>query len=83
MPEPTFPRTPVVRRFIAAVLALGLVAGVFGVAPRAGATQQPDTIAVGDQAPDFTLESTDGETYRLADMRGDKNLVVIFFRGTW
>lgn len=83
MPEPKFSRTAAVRRFIVAVSALGLAAGFLGAVTYAGAAQQTDTIAVGDEAPDFTLQSTDGETYRLADIRGDKNLVLIFFRGTW
>lgn len=40
-------------------------------------------VAVGDEAVDFSLESIEGETYRLADLRGEKNAIIIFFRGTW
>jgi thioredoxin-dependent peroxiredoxin len=35
-----------------------------------------DTLSVGDMAPDFTLEASDGKTYTLADYR-DKQAVVI------
>ena len=40
-------------------------------------------IEVGQEAPDFTLKSPDGSVHRLADLRGKKNLVLVFFRGTW
>ena len=44
---------------------------------------QPERVAVGDEAIDFAMESIDGETYRLSDLRGEKNAIIIFFRGTW
>lgn len=84
MPEMTALSTTVAaRRLAAAVLALGLMAGFAGMIRSADATQQADTIAVGDEAPDFTLQSIDGETYRLTDVLGEKAMVIIFFRGTW
>lgn len=83
MPDPKLYLTARGSRLAAAVVASSLLAGALAAAPVAGAAQQADTIAVGDEAPDFTLQSIDGETYRLADLRGDKNLVLIFFRGTW
>jgi peroxiredoxin Q/BCP len=33
----------------------------------------------GDQAPDFTLPGSDGKTYRLADFRGQRTVVVAWF----
>lgn len=42
-----------------------------------------ERIAVGHQAPDFTLESSAGDTYNLSELRGEKNVLLIFFRGTW
>lgn len=40
--------------------------------------------AVGAEAPDFTLSSvTDGETYTLSEDRGERPVVMVFFRGTW
>ncbi len=37
------------------------------------------TLKVGDQAPDFTLPSTDGKKVTLAEFRGKKNVVLAFF----
>lgn len=36
-------------------------------------------LAVGDQAPDVSLPSTKGETVKLADYRGKKNVVMAFY----
>ena len=33
----------------------------------------------GDMAPDFTLEASDGKTYRLADFRGKQAVVIAWF----
>ncbi len=59
------------------VLSLALVPLV------AGASQQRPRVAVGDEAIGFTMPSIDGETYSLADLRGEKTAILIFFRGTW
>ena len=40
-------------------------------------------IQVGDFAPDFMLRTPDGSSHRLSELRGRKNLILIFFRGTW
>ena len=42
-----------------------------------------DRVAVGTLAPDFSLESLDGETLTLSDFRGKKNVVLVFYRGHW
>ena len=56
-----------------AVVACGLVAG-----PAAAQSPTPE-LKVGDQAPDFTLQATDGKTYTLSkDLRG-KWLVLAWF----
>jgi len=36
-------------------------------------------LAVGDAAPDFTLEATDGKTYHLADFNGKQAVVLAWF----
>jgi peroxiredoxin Q/BCP len=44
------------------------------------AAQTPSvTLKVGDQAPDFALQGSDGKTYSLADYRGKKAVVVAWF----
>jgi peroxiredoxin Q/BCP len=36
-------------------------------------------LKVGDMAPDFSLEATDGNTYKLSDFKGKKAVVVAWF----
>ena len=42
-----------------------------------------ERVAVGDEAPNFTLESFSGEPVELAGYRGEKNVVLVFYRGHW
>lgn len=42
-----------------------------------------DRVQVGDTAPDFTLASLAGPPVTLSDFRGDKNVVLVFYRGHW
>lgn len=44
-----------------------------------GGAAHADPPAVGDMAPDFTLEASDGSTYTLSDFRGDKAVVVAWY----
>jgi peroxiredoxin Q/BCP len=44
------------------------------------AAQAPTvTLKVGDQAPDFTLQASDGKTYSLAGYRGKQAVVIAWF----
>lgn len=36
-------------------------------------------LEVGDKAPDFSLPSTKGGTFKLSDLAGKKNLVIQFY----
>ncbi len=40
-------------------------------------------VAVGAQAPDFTLEARDGSVKTLSGYRGTKNVILVFYRGHW
>ncbi len=43
------------------------------------ATAQTPTLKVGDTAPDFTLQGTDGKTHKLSEYRGKSAVVVAWF----
>lgn len=60
------------RCLIAALLAALMPLGA------AIAAENPPTLAIGAQAPDFKLPGVDGKTYTLADFASSKVLVVIF-----
>jgi peroxiredoxin len=42
-----------------------------------------ERVKVGEPAPDFTLEDSEGKNVSLADYRGKKSVVLIFYRGHW
>lgn len=42
-----------------------------------------ERVSVGDEAPLFTLASYDRGPVELASFRGDKNVVLVFYRGHW
>jgi thioredoxin-dependent peroxiredoxin len=44
-----------------------------------GLVAQAGELAVGDKAPDFKLEASDGKTYCLSDFKGKKAVVVAWF----
>ncbi len=41
--------------------------------------QQTAALEVGDIAPDFSLQASDGKTYSMAQFRGEKPVVIAFF----
>jgi cytochrome oxidase Cu insertion factor (SCO1/SenC/PrrC family) len=63
-------------RFLISVLLLVLVSSV-----AFGQKQAPPktSLKVGDPAPDFTLRATDGNTYKLSDFKGKKNVVLAIY----
>ena len=58
-------------RKLLAVVAMMLLAGAAGA--------QDAQLQVGDMAPDFTLQASDGQTYTLADFRGEQAVVIAWF----
>ena len=62
-----------IRSLPLAVLSSALSATLLAQAP-------PKThLKVGDMAPDFELQSTQGKKVKLSDFRGQKNVVLAFF----
>jgi len=60
-----------------ALMAIGLVTALAaGVMAQAQSTVE---LKVGDPAPNFKLQATDGKTYQLSDFKGQKAVVVAWF----
>ena len=59
------------------LLLFGALAG--GFAAQAQTTPPKTFLKVGDEAPDFSLKSTKGDTVKLSDFRGKKMVVLAFF----
>lgn len=54
--------------------------------PKTGPTDPPtdlERVKVGDPAPDFTLEALDGRRITLSGYHGQKDVVLVFYRGHW
>ena len=68
-------------RFLTTAALLAIAAAT--VAAQTPATTSSTTTAaelkVGDQAPNFTLQASDGKTYKLSDFKGKKSVVVAWF----
>ena len=45
--------------------------------------QRTKPVAVGEQAPDFTLTDQNGRSHSLAAERGKRAVVLVFYRGYW
>lgn len=60
------------------VAALAVGAFAQGRGPQ-GPPAVPTVVKVGDMAPDFTLQGTDGKTHKLSDYRGKQAVVVAWF----
>ena len=49
----------------------------------AGAAQRNSPVAVGDVAPDFTLEDQNGSNITLSDSRDKNPVILVFYRAHW
>jgi cytochrome oxidase Cu insertion factor (SCO1/SenC/PrrC family) len=45
--------------------------------------QRAAPVAVGETAPDFTLEDQNGRKFILSESRGKNPVVLVFYRGYW
>jgi len=75
------PRWLTVSALVGSALLLSL-AGVFNFV-LARVPSMPSAFVVGQPAPDFTLPDAMGHPVRLADYRGRKPVVLVFYRGYW
>ena len=64
-----------------ALLTIGLVATLAAgaVIAQAPPLAVPTVVKVGDMAPDFSLQGTDGKTHKLSDYRGKQAVVIAWF----
>ena len=69
------------------VLAISLASPAFSKAPNGNAgsdvLRRSAPVQVGEEAPDFTLEGTDGNKVTLSSARGKMPTVIVFYRGSW
>lgn len=65
------------------VSSLLLVAGAWFNFVGARVPDAPVAFKVGEPAPDFTLPDASGRPVTLADYRGKKPVVLVFYRGYW
>jgi len=82
-----------IKRFLGLAAALALLTVAPAVAqdgpplgPKDGAdlpATDVERVAVGMPAPDFTLARHGGGTVTLAEFRGAKRVVLVFYRGHW
>src|SRR5262245_61555690 len=73
-PQPMYRASAQEVRLMRALLTIGLAAAL-----AVGARAQSTELKVGDTAPDFSLQASDGKTYKLSDYKGKKAVVVAWF----
>jgi|SRR5215813_12896227 len=66
-----------------AISSLLLVGGGWFNFVAARVPDTPTALRVGERAPDFTLPDASGRSVSLADYRGKKPVVIVFYRGYW
>src|SRR6476661_8339395 len=56
-----------------------VVAAMLMMTAAGGAQTPAPELKVGDQAPDFSLQASDGKTYKLSDFKGKQAVVLAWF----
>ncbi|MDX1385550.1 MAG: hypothetical protein R3190_18000 [Thermoanaerobaculia bacterium] len=69
------------RSTVKAVALAALVS--LGQGPGSAAVAQDARPKVGDPAPDFRLETSDGRSLALSELTATRTALIVFFRGTW
>lgn len=64
-------------RLVVTILQLTILCGVMV------AQNRTSPVAVGEMAPDFTLESHQGKRITLSEARSKSPVVLVFYRGYW
>lgn len=59
--------------------ALAWLGGLIAALTVGGMAQTTTELKVGDAAPDFALQASDGKTYRLSDFKGKQAVVIAWF----
>lgn len=76
-----------IRAALFTLVLLAVQTSVFAqLGPKDGADLAPtdlNRVRVTQPAPEFTLEDADGRAITLADFRGKKTVVLVFYRGYW
>ena len=70
-----------IKRIIILTLALPILA--FAQAKVDTISYDQVAVSVGDMAPNFSAEDESGMIRKLSELRGEKNLILIFYRGYW
>jgi cytochrome oxidase Cu insertion factor (SCO1/SenC/PrrC family) len=77
----------IVKMVLAVIFSVGCAMGTNQSPAPGGKPDLPPTelsrVSVGTAAPDFTLISKDKEPVTLSSFEGDKNVVLVFYRGYW
>ena len=56
-----------------------VVAAAVAMTGKGASAQADEELKPGDAAPEFSLPGSDGETYTLADFRGEKVVVIAWY----
>lgn len=70
-----------IKRIIILTLALPILA--FAQTKVDSISYDQVAVSVGDMAPNFSAEDESGTIRKLSELRGEKNLILIFYRGYW
>jgi cytochrome oxidase Cu insertion factor (SCO1/SenC/PrrC family) len=71
-------KVPTIVIKVGVVMVIALSASAYS-----GSSQRNTPIAVGEEAPNFTLDDQNRQKITLADARGKSPVVLVFYRGYW